>query len=263
MPTYNTFNDELNDRTLLKKIPNLISITRDSGSNSVLNFDIILKEMNESIANSASSPNNQEKWVIDSPSENTCGSGINDDTITPEGNNIFNPLKCSPNHRDWIKDLSTNPSIKKTAAVLTDTLDLVKDASVGTNPNSFLGILNSLKDEYNNTYLKEYIDTLDLFQTSIQRITSQLRQYTGNNNGLFSFINCSFIGTNLKIMLKYLKSALGGDVKTIGICLLVVGCSLALSISATILMIIIINLDVENNKKKGQVDSQGSIIQFK
>ena len=50
-------------------------------------------------------------------------------------------------------------------------------------------------------------------------------------------------------MLKYLRSALGGDVKTIGICLLVVGCSLALSISATILMIIIINLDVENNKK--------------
>jgi hypothetical protein len=64
-------------------------------------------------------------------------------------------------------------------------------------------------------------------------------------------------------MLKYLKSALGGDVKTIGICLLVVGCSLALSISATILMIIIINLDVENNKKKGQVDSQGRVIQFK
>jgi hypothetical protein len=98
MPTYNTFNDELNDRTLLKKIPNLMSITRDSGSYSVLNFDIILKEMNESIANSASSPNNQEKWVIDSPSENTCGSGSNDDTITPEGNKIFNPLKCSPNH---------------------------------------------------------------------------------------------------------------------------------------------------------------------
>jgi hypothetical protein len=264
MPTYNIFKDELDDRKLLKKIPNLMSITRDSGTNSVLNFDIILREMNESIANSASSPNNQEKWVIDSPSENTCGSGItNDDNITPVGNTIFNPLKCSPNHRDWIRDLGTDSSIKKTATVLTHTLDLVEDASDGENSNSFLGILNSLKNDYNTIYLQEYINTLNLFQTSIQRITSQLRQYTGNNNGLFSFINCSFIGTNLKIMLKYLKSALGGDVKTIGICLLVVGCSLALSISATILMIIIINFDVENNKKTGQVDSQGRVIQFK
>ena len=263
LPTYNIFKDELNDRTLLKNKLNLMSITRDSGTNSVLNFDIILREMNESIANLDSSPNNQEKWVIGSPSDNTCGSGSNDDTITPEGNKIFNPLKCSPNQRDWINALDATTSIKKTATVLTHTLDLVKDASDETNADSFLGILNSLKDDYKNIYLQAYIDTLDLFQTSIQRITSQLRQYTGNNNGLFSFIKCSFIGTNLKIMLKYLKSALGGDVKTIGICLLVVGCSLALSISATILMIIIINLDVENNKKKGQVDSQGRVIQFK
>ena len=62
-------------------------------------------------------------------------------------------------------------------------------------------------------------------------------------------------------MLKYLKSALGGDVKTVGICLLVVGCSLALSISATILMIVIINVDIENNKKKTELKPR--IVEYK
>ena len=265
MPVYNTFKDELTDRVQLKNKLNLLSTTRDSGDNYFLNFDIILREMNASIANSATSPNNQEKWVIGSPSENTCDPTTGADTITPEGNTIFNPLRCSPIQRDWINALGEDNSIKKTATVLSHTLDLIKDATVETDTDheSFLGILNSLKGDYNDTYLQEYITTLDLFQTSIQRITSQLKQYTGDNNGLFSFIKCSFIGTNLKIMLKYLKSALGGDVKTIGICLLVVGCSLALSISSTILMIIIINIDIDNNKKNVQLDSQGRVIQFK
>ena len=51
-------------------------------------------------------------------------------------------------------------------------------------------------------------------------------------------------------MLKYLKTVLGKDIKTIGICLFVVGCSLALSISSTILLIVIINITIDNNKKK-------------
>ena len=51
-------------------------------------------------------------------------------------------------------------------------------------------------------------------------------------------------------MLKYLKTALGKDVKTIGICLDIVGCSLALSISSTILLIVIINIAIDENKKK-------------
>ena len=69
-------------------------------------------------------------------------------------------------------------------------------------------------------------------------------------------------------MLKYLKEALGGDVYTIGICLILVGCSLALSISFTILLIIVINADIDNNKKKNNVpeyalNSGGRVIQYK
>ena len=134
------------------------------------------------------------------------------------------------------------------------------DDTDGTN--SFLEVINDLGTKY-GAFLDVYSIQLGNFKSLIHRITGKLRDFSGDNNGLFSFIKCNFIGTNLKIMLKYLKSALGGDVKTIGICLLVVGCSLALSISSTILMIIIINIDIDNNKKNVQLDSQGRVIQFK
>ena len=94
-------------------------------------------------------------------------------------------------------------------------------------------------------------------------------EYVGDTD-IFGFIKCNFIGTNLKIMLKYLKSALGKNIKTIGICITVVGCSLALSISSTILLIVIINKDIDEKKKKLQaqkipeypVNSEGRLVQY-
>ena len=66
-------------------------------------------------------------------------------------------------------------------------------------------------------------------------------------------------------MLKYLKSALGKDVKTIGICLDIVGCSLALSISSTILLIVIINISIDKNKeelKKEEEEKRKNIPEY-
>ena len=81
-----------------------------------------------------------------------------------------------------------------------------------------------------------------------------LRQYNNNRDDyIFSFINGKVIGTNLKILTKYIKSILGNDVKTMGICLIVVGFSLALSIPFTILFIIIIN---ESYQAKNSANKQ-------
>ena len=55
-------------------------------------------------------------------------------------------------------------------------------------------------------------------------------------------------------MLKYLKSILGGNVKDIGLCLTIFGFSLLLSISSKILLIEIINIDIDENKKKEEMD---------
>ena len=265
MNTYNTFKDKINKRANLNEIPEIISA---SDITSKYKYDDILREMNNLIPSSTSDEQQkQEKWVIGSDSQSTCHE-TNADNIVPVGNSIFNPIKCPPFYRDWIKVLESS-DIGKKAKLLVDIFTLVKDANnePSVTSTSFLSILTDLNNQCKSLYLDGYIETLELFRVSIQKITGKLREFTGDNNGLFSFIKCSFVGTNLKIMLKYLKSALGGDVKTVGICLLVVGCSLMLSISATILMIVIINIDIDNNKKNnnGQVpvDSQGRVIQFK
>ena len=123
--------------------------------------------------------------------------------------------------------------------------------TVGTD---YKNLLNDLKVGYSN-YLGAYISALDKFGQTIASITDTIGEYIGDGSNIFGFIKCNFIGTNLKIILKYLKTALGKNIKTVGICLTVVGCSLALSISSTILLIVIINIDLEENSKT-PVDEQ-------
>ena len=118
--------------------------------------------------------------------------------------------------------------------------------------SNHFGHLKKILDELSVTYgnfLDEYIRTLDFTNDIIKRFTGKIKEYTGEDGGIFSFVNCAFINTNLKIILKYLKEALGGNLYTVGICLILVGCSLILSISFTILLIIVINADIDSKKK--------------
>ena len=101
-------------------------------------------------------------------------------------------------------------------------------------------------------------------------IINALDEGIGGNGDTFSFLNGKFIKTNLKIVLKYLKYSLGQDIYTVGICLVFVGFSLIFSISATILLIVIINVDLEKHEKytKRGTDfeypnNDGRIVQFK
>ncbi len=64
-----------------------------------MNFSIIFEEMNTKIWGQET-PYNTEQWKINSNSDKTYIDGS--DTLTV-GNNEFNPLKCIPYDRDWIK----------------------------------------------------------------------------------------------------------------------------------------------------------------
>ena len=124
-----------------------------------------------------------------------------------------------------------------------------KDEDSGTGKAaSVMKVINDLKGEYNN-YLQGYVNILNFFLETIHKITDLIRQYSGNGNA-FSFLNGKFIGTNLKIILKYLDHSLGKDFYTVGICLCIVGLSLILSISSTILLIVIINIELEEYQKQ-------------
>ena len=54
---------------------------------------------------------------------------------------------------------------------------------------------------------------------------------------IFNFLNLKFIRTNLKIILKYIKLSFGKYLFNLGICFVIIGFSLIISISSVILLI--------------------------
>ena len=123
------------------------------------------------------------------------------------------------------------------------------------NTDSVKKVISTLKGQY-ETYLSGYTGALENFLSIIHRITDLVREYSGDGDA-FAFLNGKFIGTNLKIILKYLKYSLGVDLYTVGLCLNIVGCSLVLSVSATILLIILINLDLKKNMDMKKLANTG------
>ena len=114
----------------------------------------------------------------------------------------------------------------------------------------FNSILEDLNGKY-TIYLSKYVNILDFFSQTIHKFTNVIRPIIGDGEA-FSFLNGKFIGINIQIILKNLGNSLGGDFFTVGICLCVVGLSLILSISSTIILIVIINIGlkeaIEQNK---------------
>ena len=209
-----------------------------------LSFNKLLLEMNEKIKANGGPQHQGESWDVGETADKSkaCTDVGDSQTI------IFHPLKCNPIQRIWIRD-STNQDIKGRAQIISDTI-----TQINNEETNYEGILNDLKGKYSD-YLGAYISALDKFGQTIASITDTIGEFIGDGSNLFGFIQCNFIGTNLKIILKYLKTALGKNIKTIGICLTVVGCSLALSISSTILLIVIINIGLEE-KSKTPLDGQ-------
>ena len=250
--TYKLYKGELEKRAnltaeklcLIKKDAEIDLENIDMNSQDILSFFKILAEMNNEISNTE----HHDSWSVENgDKEKICNEG--DTSQSYSGDIIFHPQSCYPTYRDWIKNLgTTQPDITGRAKIIGDTLTFIKNAEKNSdNSKDYLKIINDLKVNY-EIYLDAYIVALDKFNSTINQITSQLNDYTGDSS-LFSFAKCSFIGTNLKIILKYLKESLGVDVYTIGVCLILVGCSLALSISFTILLIVIINADIDKNKE--------------
>jgi len=175
-----------------------------------------------------------------------------------------NPKTCSLSSK-------VSSSLQPKAAIIDKIWNgLYQAKNAKKEDGGYINLLDYLKDLY-QAFLNGYIDILVYVQGIIHRITDIIDEYIGEDGGFFDIVNCKFIGKNLKVLLKNLNSAIGGDVKTVGICLTVVGCSLALSISSTILFIVIINFSIDQNKnleKQGEIpeypaDSAGKVVAYK
>ena len=234
---------------------------------------VSLKEVINKL-NSALDTSINEKWdQKDGDKEFECLEGNGNDNDVSDNhplNNLLHPWTCEPYHRDWVLS-STNEKVKNYAKIATDIIDILKNAN-GTNSvqKNYYDVLDDLKDKY-TPYLQTYLDVLGFFDEVIGNLINMLEEGIGNSNDTFSFLNGKFIQTNLKVILKYLKYSLGQDVYTVGICLIIVGCSLVLSISSTLLLSALINEELEKNKKmepqteikEYPQDNEGRVIEYK
>ena len=230
--------------------PDVITAINIKNQTRSLPFAELIKQLNDRI--SKYTPETKEKWdMVNGDKSKECGSQNSDDgTIQP--NTVFHPSTCKPRDRDWIQGLNQNDNdiikkdIKNYADLVSDVADMIENLE---KREEFSDIIETLFQGYQR-YLSSFIDVLREFNGTINSITGILEEYVGKNtNETFSFLNGKFIGTNLKIVLKYLKYSLGKDLYTVGLCLVVVGCSLIFSISSTILTIVIINVDIDVNKE--------------
>ena len=237
-PTYNKYVDLLKARYNLSMNFNL---TKIGDSNNYFSFDELVNSMNEKI----------------DPSSNTWSrTGTNTDCTASVTNK--NILSCYANFGTQYPN--TN-DIGKYAEVIKDSYTLVKKAY--EDSNNLKSVMDTLNVDYGH-YLGSYKTVLIFLQGKIGRVMDQIREYATPGSS-FSFLNGHFILTNLKILLKYLKHSLGKDLYTVGVCLIVVGCSLILSISSTILLIVIINIGLKEdmNMKNNPITSPGmQVSQF-
>jgi len=267
MYTYSYIIKELQERREFKS--ESFSLINAVDDEDLHNIKVLLQSIN-----AYGTQNYKEKWTLECNSDETCVNGGNDNVQSHSNEICLQPYSCLPSYRDWIQSpqqMHDNyANIKKDADIIADMKELIEKAfikSSGTNIHYFNESIGDLGKSYYD-YLNQYIEALTEFNKTIDDITLTIKKYTGDDAGMFALINCKFIGKNLKVMLKYLKEALGGDVYTIGVCLILVGCSLALSISFTILLIVVINIDIDNNKKKNNVpeyalNSGGRVIAYK
>ena len=124
-----------------------------------------------------------------------------------------------------------------------------KDIDTVSTPESnkyIKGAIELINGAY-NTFLNIQIRSVHNFRMAIHSLTGIFSGLISPESPLSDFLNCKFIGKNIKVVLKFLESSLGGNFYSVGICLLIAGFSLAISIIFTILLIIILN---ESSKSK-------------
>ena len=241
-PAYNQLKDYLNKRTEFIDDTTFKNIADNLATNIATAFSLsqMIKLLNDSIGT-----NNNEKWNPYTGDKTfICDSTINSAEST---NPILHPWTCQPIYRGWVD--SDNGNIKKYGQIVSHAIDVLKYANgdkthTNTDYESYFDVLESLKVKYEE-YLNTFVTVLEFFEGITGDIINILEDGIGNSNETLSG---KFMKTNLKIVLKYLKYSLGEDFFTVGICLVAIGFSLIFSISCTILLIVIINLDIEHLK---------------
>ena len=164
--------------------------------------------------------------------------------VTIDGKRHINPHLCNNNGA-----ISSSPP--QELNMIKGIIDAEKFAyDISQSGFPIKKVLEELNTNYTK-FLKIEKDGITMFKENIQNITSLFQQFLGNDTStdFFSFLNCKFIGNNIRVLLKTLDNSLGGDVYDMGIILLVEGFAMAFSIIFTLLYISMLNESIDKMKK--------------
>lgn len=229
--TYNGVISELDKRVNSESQTSMIPESGVSSDKNPVSDELFLVKINEIVKDETP----RRQWKIVDSTDLACSENL------PDGS-YYNPKKCNPSY--WEEQYREGTDYYKYTNIVNG-IHSITSYATSTNSDSVRYVFNDLKTKY-QAFLGKYIDILNVFLGKLRSITDLLRRYSGNGDA-FGFLNGKFIGINLKIILKYLKYSLGEDFYIVGICLILVGCGLILSISSTILLLVIINIELRQN----------------
>ena len=222
---YGEITRELNDRKTLAK-PDFSIISEDVSPNPPnYVFSSLMNELNREVS--------PAEWKVSCEGSQTECHKINEENICLVYS-AGNPYAIGEKIES-IKDLVKNANGEE-----------VEGRPIFTH--NFKALIEKLNEKYQE-FLDEELGVLGIFDNTIKDLTGIFDEYIGEGGGVFDFVNCHFIGKNIQVILNNLEKCLGGDLYTVSIWLFLAGCSLAISISFTILLIVIINSSVDDNKK--------------
>ena len=244
--TYDEILEQMHREANIDGSTQLIPSHGEASNRKIIKYNEILEKIN-------SATRYNVKWNVQSSNDGSC----NIASITQE--TYFKPnINCKP--YDSAQKSGQSGDYINYATILEEIDQMVEKANKDSDTNSLINAIRQLKGDY-NSFLTVYTQQLRQFLGVIHRITNIVRTYSGDND-LFSFLNGKFIGTNLKIILKYLKYSLGVDLYTVGVMLIVVGFSLALSVSSTIILIVIINIELKKNQDARAMSNTGMVPEY-
>ena len=113
------------------------------------------------------------------------------------------------------------------------------DYAHSSNANSINTQATTVKSAY-TTFLNSATSALTGYTTKFRPFSVIYNDYIGNGS-ILSFINCAFIGKNVKVMLNYLNDSIGNGFMAMGSIFVVIGFIMLANITFTILLLSIIN----------------------
>jgi len=241
--TYEAVNRKLQQEASIDGNTKLIPSQEPDSTRIIIEYKEILKKINKETKGKI-------RWDVQASKDVNCNEVSSTETT------YLKPIKCKPY---TLLDGET-VLYQEYSKILKDIDDMVIHANNENENDSVIKVITNLRTSY-ISFLGTYDQILWEFLEIIHSITRLVRSYSGDND-IFSFLNGRFIGTNLKIILKYLKYSLGVDLYTVGVCLIVVGCSLALSVSSTIILIVIINKELKKNQDAKNLANTGMVPEY-